>query len=170
VDDPRLRRLLAVTTTMVFAQILLGATMRHSGAGLAIPDFPLAFGRLVPPFWNTGIAVHFAHRMGAIVVTILIVAVVVRIARRHGSHRELVRPARILALAVSAQVTLGAFVVLTGKQPIVNTLHVATGALVLATSLLLTLRTFRVRFGARATSVAAPPRSTAAAPAGYAGR
>jgi cytochrome c oxidase assembly protein subunit 15 len=170
VDDPRLRRLLAVTTTMVFAQILLGATMRHSGAGLAIPDFPLAFGRLVPPFWNTGIAVHFAHRMGAIVVTILIVAAVVRIARRHGSHRELVRPARILALAVSAQVTLGAFVVLTGKQPIVNTLHVATGALVLATSLLLTLRTFRVRFGARATSVAAPPRSTAAAPAGYAGR
>ena len=23
--------------------------MRHTGAGLAIPDFPLALGRLVPP-------------------------------------------------------------------------------------------------------------------------
>jgi hypothetical protein len=36
--------------------------------------------------------------------------------------------------------------VLTAKQPIVNTLHVATGAIVFVTSLVLTLRLFRVRF------------------------
>ncbi|HEX9492282.1 MAG TPA: COX15/CtaA family protein, partial [Thermoanaerobaculia bacterium] len=35
---------------IVFLQILLGALMRHLGAGLAIPDFPLSFGRLVPEF------------------------------------------------------------------------------------------------------------------------
>ena len=28
---------------------LVGATMRHTDAGLAIPDFPLAFGHLIPP-------------------------------------------------------------------------------------------------------------------------
>jgi heme A synthase len=56
-------------------------------------------------------------------------------------------------LAVSAQVTLGALVVLSGKQPVINTLHVATGALVLATSLVLTLRAFRPRIeAARAVS------------------
>src|SRR6266481_4447634 len=47
--SPRLARLAACTTGLVFVQLVLGALMRHMGAGLAIPDFPLAFGRLVPP-------------------------------------------------------------------------------------------------------------------------
>ena len=53
------------TTALIYAQILIGATMRHTGAGLAIPDFPLMFGHLVPDHWDAGIAVHFAHRVGA---------------------------------------------------------------------------------------------------------
>src|SRR5262249_55668766 len=40
VDDVRLRRLATTTTCLVSAQILIGATMRHTRAGLAIPDFP----------------------------------------------------------------------------------------------------------------------------------
>ena len=46
----------------------MGATMRHTDAGLAIPDFPWAFGRLVPPHWSPQIAIHFAHRVGALIV------------------------------------------------------------------------------------------------------
>ena len=34
--------------SLIYVQILIGATMRHTGAGLAIPDFPLMFGHLVP--------------------------------------------------------------------------------------------------------------------------
>src|SRR5436309_11866629 len=41
--------LAGLTTGVVFGQLVLGALMRHMHAGLAIPDFPLAFGRLVPP-------------------------------------------------------------------------------------------------------------------------
>ncbi|HEY1629017.1 MAG TPA: COX15/CtaA family protein [Tepidisphaeraceae bacterium] len=33
----------------IFLQLILGATMRHQGAGLAIPDFPLNYGHLLPP-------------------------------------------------------------------------------------------------------------------------
>ena len=47
------------------------------------------------------------------------------------------------------QATLGAFVVLSGLQPIINTLHVVNGALVLGTSLVLTLRAFRPVIEAR---------------------
>src|SRR6185295_3139519 len=65
VDDALLRRAAAVTTALVYVQILLGATMRHNDAGLAIPDFPLAIGHLVPPAWNAKVAIHFAHRLGA---------------------------------------------------------------------------------------------------------
>src|SRR5437588_1672488 len=58
---------IGLTTLLVlaaYAQILIGATMRHLGAGLAIPDFPLSFGRLVPQFTTLEIAVNFVHRVG----------------------------------------------------------------------------------------------------------
>lgn len=145
VDDELLCRRTVTLTALVYIQILLGATMRHTGAGLAIPDFPLSYGRLVPPVWNAPIAIHFAHRLGALVVTVMVVLVVRRIFAEHRSHRELVRPAWLLLTAVAGQIALGAAVVLTRRHEIVNTLHVATGALVLGTSLFLTLRSFRVR-------------------------
>lgn len=128
---------------VIYAQILLGATMRHLGAGLAIPDFPLAFGGLLPPAWPLPVAIHFAHRVGAVVVMILVLAVPGRIMRRHADRRDLYRPALLLVFAVGAQVTLGASVVLTLRNPIVNTLHVATGAIVLGTAVLLALRIWR---------------------------
>ena len=147
VDDARLRARAATLTTLVYAQILLGATMRHTGGGLAIPDFPLSYGHIIPPFWSAAIALHFAHRIGALVITLFVIAMVAYVWGRHGSRPELGRPAACLVLVVATQVTLGALVVLSGKQPVINTLHVATGATVLVTSLVVTLRAFRVRFG-----------------------
>jgi len=46
------RRLIAAcgfAVTAIYAQLVVGATMRHYQAGLAIPDLPLAFGKLLPP-------------------------------------------------------------------------------------------------------------------------
>jgi heme A synthase len=63
--DVQLRRLAVITTAAVYVQILIGATIPHTGAGLAIPDFPLAFGGIVPPaekLATLSVAVHFAHR------------------------------------------------------------------------------------------------------------
>jgi cytochrome c oxidase assembly protein subunit 15 len=147
VDDPTLRRVALATTILVYCQILAGATMRHIEAGMAIPDFPLAFGHLVPPFWNAGVAVHFTHRVGALLVTLAILASVGHVWYHHRSRRELLRPAMLLVILVLIQVTLGAMVVWSGLQPVINTAHVVNGALVLATSLVLTLRTYRSRFG-----------------------
>jgi cytochrome c oxidase assembly protein subunit 15 len=146
VDDARLRQRMLNVTVLIYLQILIGATMRHTGAGLAIPDFPLSYGRILPPFWNAQIAVHFLHRIGAVAIVAVVLATLWTLRRQHARRRELMRPAWLLAAAVAVQVTLGALVVLTGKQPIINTLHVATGATVLGTSLFLTLRTYRVRF------------------------
>ena len=141
-----LERLTRLTIALVFAQILIGATMRHTGAGLAIPDFPLAFGRLVPPTWDFAIGIHFAHRVGAAAV-LTVITLTLRRAWGHRRRRpELTRPAILLMVLVSIQVTLGAFTIWTAKAPIVNTAHVGTGALVLVTSLYLALRTHRHRF------------------------
>ncbi len=146
VDDADLRRRAVILSALIYVQILIGATMRHMGAGLAIPDFPLAFGHVIPQTWTPQIAVHFAHRVMALVVTIGIIANAVFVSRRHVERPELTRPSWLLVVLVVMQAALGASVVLTAKQPIVNTLHVATGATVLVTSLVVTLRAFRVRF------------------------
>jgi cytochrome c oxidase assembly protein subunit 15 len=143
VDDALLRRLAAATTALIYTQIIIGATMRHNNAGLAIPDFPLAFGGLVPHVWNAGVAIHFAHRVGGLLVALAIVATAGHVFYHHGGRRELTRPALLLLLLVAMQLTLGAFVIWSGKNPLINTTHVVNGALVLATSLMLTLRTFR---------------------------
>ena len=146
VDDRMLRRLTIATTALVYIQILLGATMRHTGAGLAIPDFPLAFGRLVPHVWNFGVAVHYAHRVGAVIVTLAVIALAGHVFYHHRGRRALTRPAALLVALVASQVTLGAYVVLTGRNEIVNTAHVANGALVLVTSLALALNSSRLSF------------------------
>ena len=149
VDDARLRRLAATTTALIYVQILLGATMRHTGAGLAIPDFPLAFGGMVPDHWSGRIAIHFSHRVGALIVTAAIVATAAR-AWTHAARPELRRPAALIVGLVALQIALGASVVLSGLDPVVNTIHVVNGALVLGTSLVLALRSFRPVFERRA--------------------
>ena len=146
--DPLLRKLTVATTAWIYVQILIGATMRHTDAGLAIPDFPLAFGHLIPPAWDAKIAVHFAHRVGALVASALIMAAAGHVFYHHRRQRELVRPAVLLLVLLAAQVTLGAYTILTAKHYIINSLHVVTGASVLATSLVLTLRTHRARLTA----------------------
>src|SRR5262245_24105368 len=155
--DSVLRKLTIATTGWIYVQILIGATMRHTDAGLAIPDFPLAFGQLIPPHWDPKIAIHFAHRIGALVASVLIVSAAGHVFYHHRRQGDLVRPAILLLVLLSVQITRGAFTVLTGKHYIINSLHVVTGASVLATSLVLTLRAHQSRL-AQAVVGRVPPK------------
>jgi heme a synthase len=147
-DDRSLQRIAILTTALVYVQIALGATMRHNEAGLAIPDFPLMFGGYWPSHWDAKIAIHFAHRAGAVVVSVIILATTFHVFAHHRKRPELVRPAMLLIALLCVQVTLGALVIWSAKYYVINSMHVATGASVLATSLVLTLRAHRARFGA----------------------
>ena len=151
-DDLMLQRVAAVTTGLIYLQIVVGATMRHTGAGLAIPDFPLMFGQLIPPHWDSKIAIHFAHRAGALIVSLAILATTGHVLYHHRSRGELRRPSLLLLALLATQVTLGALTVLSKKEFIINSLHVVTGASVLVTSLVLTLRAHRARFAGAASS------------------
>ena len=156
-DESRLRWLTTTTTALIYAQILLGATMRHTGAGLAIPDFPLMFGRLIPTHWDSRIAVHFSHRVGAIVVVIGVLSTCGYVRSRLRNRRELVGPATLLVALVPVQITLGAFTVLSRLNPWINSVHVVCGALVLTTSLVLTLRSWRGAFADQKVRLKADP-------------
>ncbi len=147
--EGRSLRLLATTATvLIYSQILVGATMRHTGAGLAIPDFPLMFGHLIPDHWSGAIAIHFAHRVGALVVTMCLLALFAHIRSQYKQRLELMRPATLIVALVALQVTLGALTVLSRRDPLINSFHVVCGALVLTTSLVITLRSWRDSFAA----------------------
>ncbi len=133
-----------VTTAAIYLQVVEGAVTRHLGAGLAIPDFPAAFGGLVPPVWNGVITVDFAHRIGALIVTGLVLWMVARVIAGHRGEPRLRRPADSLILLLLVQVLLGAFTVWTRRTVLLTTAHVAAGAAVLAASLTLTIRAWRI--------------------------
>ena len=147
---PRARRspaalgaIAGLTTGVVLGQLVLGALMRHMHAGLAIPDFPLAFGRLVPPLVTPYIAIHFAHRVGALVVTAAVGSMAVYVLR-HTDNPWVRRPAFLAAGLVVLQVTLGALTIWSQRAVLPTTTHLVVGAALLATCLALTLRATRV--------------------------
>ena len=119
--------------------------MRHTGAGLAIPDFPLAFGQLIPPSWSWEIGVHFTHRVGALFVVFAVMATALHVLVHHRNKKELIQPAGFLILLVIVQFTLGALTVLSGKHVGINTSHLGVGALLFVTSVVLTLRVNHTR-------------------------
>ena len=125
-------------TALVFLQILAGAVMRHLGAGLAIPDFPLSFGAVIPDFVSKEIVSAYVHRVGGFVVAAAVVAMAIRLMRYERNH-PLRGLAQLMLVAVSGQILLGGYVIWSGKQPYITSLHVMLGASILALSVILTL-------------------------------
>lgn len=155
----------------VFIQLFLGAAMRHTESGLAIYDFPLAYGRLIPAtdevslhnlnvdreyFAVNGerlgleavtagqIWIHYAHRVWAIVVVGFGLWAGQRVFRRYSASGALLFPALFIWILLAFQIMLGALTVLSYKNPHITTAHVATGALILGLGVLLTLQAARL--------------------------
>jgi len=142
-----LRALTLATVVALYAQVLIGAVLRHKGAGLAIPDFPLSYGQVIPELRilriEPAIRIAYIHRVLGVVVAALAMATAVVALRRHGRERAIARPALLLAALALAQVSLGAATVLTIRDPHVASAHVVGGAALLATSVALALRVRR---------------------------
>ena len=135
-----------VTASFIFLQLIVGATMRHLGAGLTIPSWPQATadGGWMPKIHNAFVDLNFTHtRAGAVFVTLLIVALALRTIGNAGGEVRLIRPAALLVALVAAQFTLGIFVIWKLRPPVVTTLHVVNGAALLAATVLLAVRAGR---------------------------
>ena len=163
-DAMGLRYLFLGTSFLILGQLILGATMRHQHAGLAIPDFPAAYGRLWPNTDASSVAkynqmrngvqdlgfitpfqivLQMVHRMVATAI-LLSVATCAWLARRQfGPQHRLSRLTLGWALLIVAQVFLGAATIWTGKSADIATAHVAGGALSLVTGAMISLVSFR---------------------------
>jgi cytochrome c oxidase assembly protein subunit 15 len=165
---PRWHFALLFTTGLILVQLLIGATMRHQHAGLAIPDFPLAYGRVWPDLspeavarynqqriemvaqnaiTSTQIMLQMAHRIVALTIVCLVIwcAVVVRKALPPG--HELRRLAGFWVMLIAIQFGLGAWTIWSNKAADVASMHVVCGALSLVTGGLMCVISARLREG-----------------------
>ncbi len=140
-----LRRAGVVCCGLLFLQLAIAAVMRHSNAGLAIPSFPWSGPghAVLPPVWSFRVAIQFAHRAMAIVLTVALVWFAVKIWRDPGAPLGMRSGASLLVSLLAFQILLGATIIRTYRDPGVTTAHVVTGALTLATAFWLTWRAHR---------------------------
>lgn len=151
------RRLGVVCCGLLLVQLGIAAVMRHTASGLAIPTFPLTpEGGLLPAQWDFHVAINFAHRAMALVLTIGLSAFAVAVAREPGAGAGFKGLAGTMLALLVAQILLGASVVWTGRNPYVTTAHVLVGALTLAVTFLVTWLAHRDVLAARSRP-AAPP-------------
>lgn len=161
----RAKRAAVFLLVAVFVQLTLGATTRHTDAGLAIPDFPTNFGGVIPPFTQDGIdeamartvpydhpaAVkpytptdvmhHFSHRVWALVVCGAALLFAARVVKVADGRAALTAPTLMLILLLVVQIALGASVIWSERTPWLATSHQAVGAVLLALATLLVIRT-----------------------------
>ncbi|HEY0762230.1 MAG TPA: COX15/CtaA family protein [Pyrinomonadaceae bacterium] len=134
-----LRYLCTAALVTIFLQLILGATLRHSAT------------------WDRHLPTELilAHIGGAIAVTLMLGTAALTVLRRHPEQRFLTRPARIALALLVIQLGLGIAAYMTrlaspgDPQPLnpmiaITVAHVACGALVFVTTIVLTLRTYRV--------------------------
>jgi len=101
-----LRRGAGVGAGLAFVQSLVGATVRHTDAGMACPDVPLCLGRWVPPLSNPLVALHFTHRVLGLIL-LAVVLWVGHVAFRRAEDRRIRQLGLAAALAAASQVLLG---------------------------------------------------------------
>jgi cytochrome c oxidase assembly protein subunit 15 len=155
VPVPRgLRSHILWVTVLIFIQLLIAATMRHQHAGLAIPDFPLAYGKVWPntspaaiasynehrteingenPITAFQVNLQMVHRLVAYAIFLGVAAAAMLARKKLGGADGLTKFAFFWLALLTLQILLGAATIWTNKAADVATAHVMVGALALLT-------------------------------------
>ena len=158
-DVPDLKTPAYLVAISIYIQLILGAIMRHTESGLAIPDFPLSGGYIIPPFnqsmietiqsmhFDAGlqfvelyqIIFHYFHRLGAFIVTLSIGYFSYRVAQLKLSFSIVHKLTLSIILFLLIQIFLGAMTIWTVKNPLITSFHVLNGAIILGISSLIVI-------------------------------
>ena len=151
--NSQLPTIYVLTTVLILCQLTLGAAMRHQHAGLAIPDFPLAYGKLWPamdagsvahynqqrievlaanPITASQIVLQMIHRLLAVAILGAVAYAAWSTRRALGGRTFLSRMALAWLGLILTQVLLGAATIWSNKAADITTAHVLVGALSLA--------------------------------------
>jgi heme a synthase len=128
--------LLAFCTLLL---VIAGGLVTSRDAGLSVPDWPLSYGKLMPPM-EGGILYEHGHRMVATTVGLLTIVSVVWLFR--SERRKWLRRLGVIALiAVIVQGVLGGLTVLLLLPWWISTAHACLAQLFFSTTVAMTLFT-----------------------------
>ena len=138
--SPLVRRTAIVCTALLLVQLTIAVFIRHNTAGLSIPFFPYSTAQngILPPHWDFRVALQFAHRVMAVILTIAIPCLVIFVRRDRAASLPMRAAASALISLLVLQIFLGAQIIWTFRRADVTTAHVIVGALTLATTFWLT--------------------------------
>src|SRR5688572_16786796 len=105
------RRIGVICTVLMFVQLVIATTMRHNAAGLAIYTFPYSTpppeNHWLPNEWNFRVAIHFAHRVMALVLALALPWFAWTVRRDPASSVGMRAGAVALILLLQVQIALG---------------------------------------------------------------
>jgi heme A synthase len=154
-------RLAQATAAATFALLVIGGMVHATGSSLACPDWPLCYGQFFPAM-EGGVLFEHGHRLVALAVSVLTLALAVTVWRRR--RETSVRAGSLLALGlVLFQASLGALTVIWKLPLVVSSGHLATSMAFFSVLVWLTWRLAPVPD--HGTSRASAPRALAGAAA-----
>ncbi len=120
----RLSLLAAAALVSTILLILMGSLVRVLGFGLGCPDWPLCYGRIIPPLlidaWF-----EFTHRVIGAVASILLVSLGVVGWRRYPDRPWLRVPSLAILILLVLQIPLGGLHVILEIPPLTGLIHTA---------------------------------------------
>ncbi len=128
---------LGLAIAMVYAQSVLGGMVSTNHASLACPDWPRCNGEWFPPFEGL-VALQVSHRFLAYALTAVVVVASFMAGRADDMVVRYV--GRLLPRLLLLQIAIGVANVLMGIPVWVSALHLGNAALILALTLIATLR------------------------------
>ena len=161
-----LQGLSVATAIWVFVLVVIGGVVRVTESGLGCPDWPLCYGKLLPPAEYTAI-IEYTHRFVASVIVgpLVLATAIVGIANYRGC-RWIWIPAAVSVPLLLVQGLLGGITVLTHLPGGVVALHLATAEALLAVCLLIMIAAFRYPVSRRNADATDAAGATATATAG----
>jgi len=120
----REHRFAVATAVAAFVLLVIGGLVHPTGSSLACPDWPLCNGQFFPPM-RGGILYEHGHRLAALVVSFLTVALCALVFRFRRERRLRLMAAGAVAL-VGVQASLGALTVIYKLPLAVSAGHLAT--------------------------------------------
>jgi heme A synthase len=118
---------------LIYFQLVMGAYVRHSNAGLACPDFPTCLGYWIPPYLSDTVLYHLTHRMtGYLIFIVTLFFLLFNYTKKNTN--QLKRFKKLFVLVIF-QIAIGVYVVISKLAFSMTAIHLFVALLILMIAL-----------------------------------